>query len=243
MSERKKIEALSDRLAAIAAEVTSGKKVIDIGTDHAYIPIALVGCHAAPAAIAADIRRGPLATAAANILKSGLSAHIKTVLSDGFQNVEVEGGEAAVIAGMGGATMMGIISAAGQKVMKLSELILEPQSRVPDVRKYLCRSGFSFLDEAMVSEEGKFYPILKVVYTGEKRLLTEAQALYGPVLLEKRDPVLLRYLEKETEGLATIENGIEDAANLLGMNEAREAALVGVAGMARIIRDALAYYL
>ncbi len=234
---------MSDRLAAIAAQVTPGKTVIDIGTDHAYLPIALVADGTAPSAIAADVKKGPLAIAETNILKSGYAAKIRAVQSDGFQNIEVEGGEAAVIAGLGGATMMGILSAGAGKVMKLSEIILEPQSRVPDVRKYLCRSGFSFVDEAMVTEDGKFYPIMKVAYTGEKRLLTEAQALYGPLLLEKKDPVLLRYLEKETDGLATIERGIEDAANLLGMNEAREAALVGIAGMARIIQDALAYYL
>lgn len=243
MNEKRSAWALSDRLSAIATQVTPGKKVIDIGTDHAYLPIALVGSGAAPEAVAADIKKGPLAIAAANILKSGLSASIKTVQSDGFSAVEVEGGEAAVIAGMGGATMMGIISAAGQKAMRLSELVLEPQSRVPDVRKYLCRTGFSFLDEVMVTEDGKFYPVMKVTYTGEKRLLTEAQALYGPRLLEKRDPVLLRFLERETEGLSTIEQGIEDAAGLMGMNEGRETALVGVAGMARIIQDALACYL
>ena len=50
---------LSTRLQAVADFVTAGYKLADIGTDHAYIPIALVEQNRIPGAIAMDINEGP----------------------------------------------------------------------------------------------------------------------------------------------------------------------------------------
>lgn len=243
MSEKKNGPALSDRLAAIASMVAPGKRLVDIGTDHAYIPVKLCTEGTVPSAVAADINAGPLAKAEANIFVNGLIGSVTPVLSDGFEDIEVKGGETAVIAGMGGPTIMGIIERGGEKVLKLGELILEPQSRESDVRQFLVRNGFEIKDEAMVSEDGKFYSLMKAVYTGEKTELSEVEAFYGPCLLSRRDPVLLRFLEKQLEELHIIEERILDAVGVMGMGETREMALVGIMGSARLIQEALQYYM
>ena len=243
MSTTKKGPALSDRLAAIASMVAPGKPLIDIGTDHAYIPVKLCAEGTIPSAVAADINAGPLAKAEANIFVSGLAGSVKPVLSDGLEDIEVKGGESAVIAGMGGPTIMGIIERGGEEVMKLPELILEPQSRENDVREFLVRNGFSITDETMVSEDGKYYFIMKAVYTGEKTELSDVEAFYGPCLLADRNPVLLRFLEKQLEELHIIEDRVLDAVGVMGMGETREMALVGIMGSARLIQEALQYYI
>lgn len=235
--------ALSPRLQAIAGLVSPGKKLIDIGTDHAFLPIRLVADGLVPAALAVDIGEGPLAIAGENIEKAGLSDRIETVLSDGFSKVSVSGGESCVIAGMGGGTTMGILSAAAPSVAALSELILEPQSRITDVRNFLVESGFEITDERLVADSGKYYQVMKCVYSGKKSSLTPAQAAYGPVLLQRKDPLLLTLIQKNLEELSTIVDGLVEAGGIMGMNEARKAALKGNRARARMMRDALSYYL
>ena len=51
---------LSPRLAAIAAQVPQGSRLADIGTDHAYLPVALLLDGIIPSAVASDVNRGPL---------------------------------------------------------------------------------------------------------------------------------------------------------------------------------------
>ena len=51
---------LSVRLSAIASFVPKGSHVIDVGTDHAYIPIYLVESGLAVTCLATDINKGPL---------------------------------------------------------------------------------------------------------------------------------------------------------------------------------------
>ncbi len=242
MSTAEKGPALSDRLMAIASMVSPGQRLIDIGTDHAYIPVFLASKGVIPSAVAADINAGPLAKAEANIFVNGLTGTVTPVLSDGFEDIEVKGGETGVIAGMGGPTIMGIIERDAEKVKKLGELILEPQSREEEVRKFLARNGFAITDEDMIYEDGHFYFIMKAVYTGEKTELSDVEAFYGPCLLAKRNSVLLRFLEKQLGELHVIEDRILDAVGVMGMGETREMALVGIMGASRLIQEALRYY-
>ena len=51
---------LSKRMSALASLVTEGSRLADIGTDHGYIPIALVQKGRIPSALAMDVGKGPL---------------------------------------------------------------------------------------------------------------------------------------------------------------------------------------
>ena len=75
----------SKRLYAVAALVTEGASVADVGTDHGYIPIYLIQEKIASRVIAMDINKGPLERARIHIEEQGLSDRIETRLSDGTQ--------------------------------------------------------------------------------------------------------------------------------------------------------------
>ena len=154
---------LSERLRAVASLVTPGQTLADIGTDHAYVPIRLVLDSLIPRAIAMDVNEGPLARAKENILRMGLADRIEARLSDGFEALEEGEVQCAVIAGMGGALTIRILSAFPRKVRKLDQLILQPQSELYEVRKYLAENGFRITAEDMVFEDGKYYPMMQVV--------------------------------------------------------------------------------
>ena len=81
---------LTPRLLAISMAANGAKKLADIGTDHAYVPLYMVIKLGTSEAIAADINKGPMQRADANIKKYGLSDKITTRLSDGLCEFEAD---------------------------------------------------------------------------------------------------------------------------------------------------------
>ena len=182
--------------------MTAGYMTADIGTDHAYIPIYLIENGRIPGAVAADVNRGPLERARFNVTENGMNDRIDLRISDGFSAIYPGEVRSAVIAGMGGALMVRILTEGAETVKMLDECILQPQSEIEKVRTFLLQEGFLFLDEVMVEEDGKYYTAMKTVPgngTAGKETAgwNEPELRYGRLLLEKRDPVLRSFLERE----------------------------------------------
>lgn len=190
---------LSMRLRAIAGMVTKGNRLADVGCDHGYLSIWLVSEKTVPSAIAMDVRPGPLSRARENITRYGLEDYIETRLSDGFAKLEPGEGDTLVIAGMGGPLMERILKDGAKVREGFQELILQPQSDLPHFRHFLSEIGWEIVREEMIKEDGKFYPMMKAVRnnSGKKTVYTEEEAWFGPLLLEKRHPVLKEYLLRE----------------------------------------------
>ncbi len=196
---------LQERLRVIADMVTPGLTVADVGCDHALLPIYLVQNGISPLAYALDINRGPLSRAKRSIEEAGLSERIITVLSDGLKELRMGAAESVVIAGMGGPLMSDIIGASIEICHEAEELILEPQSDPALLRHFLEDNGFAITAEAMVREEGKFYPVIKCK-TGRMTLSREIFYRYGKLLLEGRNPVLIEYLKKRKKTLTELKD-------------------------------------
>ena len=97
-------------MKAVAAMVTSGGVLADVGTDHGYIPIALIQRQKIKSAIAMDINKGPLARAQDNIASAQLGDYIQTRLSDGVAALGEGEADSILIAGMGGELVIHILS-------------------------------------------------------------------------------------------------------------------------------------
>ena len=194
---------LSKRLTAVAGLVTEGASVADIGTDHGYIPIHLIEQNLSPKVIAMDINKGPLERARIHIAGYGMSDRIETRLSDGLAAVKPKEVEEMIVAGMGGGLVIHILNEDPAKTRSLKELILQPQSELAKVRRYLEEHRFRIVAEDMVEEDGKYYPMMKVIPTEQKGLYVEGvpaaeeELEYGKYLLEKGHPVMGEYLKKE----------------------------------------------
>ena len=160
---------LSKRLQALANMVTPGLSVCDVGCDHGFLSIYLVQKQIAPRVLAMDLRTGPLEGAKKHISAYGLEKQITTRLSDGLETMEIGEAQAMVCAGMGGALMASILQKESKKAHSLKELILQPQSEVPIFRTFLKDAGYEIVAEDMVEEEGKFYPMMKVVPVNENQ--------------------------------------------------------------------------
>lgn len=176
--------------------VTPGKRPADVGTDHGYIPIYLVQRGIVPSAVAMDINQGPLMRAREHIQKAGLQDRIKTRLSDGIRNLKSEEADSMIAAGMGGGLIIKILSDSQKTAQNLDELILQPQSEIEKVRRYLTGSGWRINQEDMVLEEGKFYSMMRAV-KGAEEIYSPEELEFGKRLLEMKHPVLWLYFERE----------------------------------------------
>lgn len=188
---------ISSRMKLIADMVPEGLSVADIGCDHGYVSIYLVTEKNIPYCVAMDVKRGPLQRAQEHIEQYGLSDVIQTRLSDGAKNLFIGEVQAAVIAGMGGHLTVKILSQSEDKFKAMKSLILSPQSDMTLVRNYLAENGYSIADEEMIEEDEKYYTVMRVEYDGVIRHLGEGELEYGPVLISKKNPVLIQFLEKK----------------------------------------------
>lgn len=190
---------LSKRLQAVADLVGTHGTVADVGTDHGYIPIYLIENSKCDRAIAMDVNKGPLLRAEEHILEAGLQDVIETRLSDGVQKLCIGECDCVVVAGMGGALTIKIMEEGAEIFQNLQEFILQPQSEIAKVRQYLYEHDYKVISEDMVLEDGKYYPMMKVI--NEKADAYNAvEYAFGKCLLNQKHPVLKLFLEKEAAG-------------------------------------------
>ncbi|MCR5655426.1 MAG: class I SAM-dependent methyltransferase [Lachnospiraceae bacterium] len=201
---------LSKRLLAVAGLVPKGSAVADIGCDHGYVSIYLLQQEIAKSVIAMDIKQGPLDRAKENIKDAALTDRIELRLSDGAEALQPGEADTLIMAGMGGRLTLSIVEGAIEKLGETLTFILQPQSEVPLVRRRMRELGYGIEDEDFVAEDGKFYPMMRFTFTGEKA--SEAaedtpyldEEIFGPVLLKKRPPDFELYLSKEKEKIEEI---------------------------------------
>ena len=160
---------LPKRLSAISQLVEKGTLVADIGTDHALLPISLVESGTCECIIASDIAIGPLQSASKNISAHALSDKIKTVLSDGLENVTEFEPKNIIIAGMGGETIRDILAASAYPKASNALLILQPMTHSELLRRYLIENGYSILGETVVREQHRFYIIITARFLKEQK--------------------------------------------------------------------------
>lgn len=189
---------LSYRLQAVAGLVDKGLRLADIGTDHGYIPIWLVQNGQIPSAIAMDVNPGPLIRAQEHIAAEHLESYIETRLSDGLAAIHTGEVDAIVIAGMGGGLTIRILEDGIDRLEAVKEMILQPQSDIEQVRRYLYQQGFEIIAEDAVLEDGKYYFPMKAVRI-EQSVMSDTDYRFGKRLLKGRHPVLLSYLNRERD--------------------------------------------
>jgi tRNA (adenine22-N1)-methyltransferase len=198
---------LSERLAALAAYVPAGSVVADIGTDHAHLPVYLVKAGICRRVIATDVKEGPFRSAGIKIKEHGLDGRIELRLGDGLQVLKPGEADVLVLAGMGGNTIREILAAAPLVLKQCSRLVLQPMVDAGDLRFWLAGNGWKIRDEQLVEEEGRIYVILAAV-PGRESTKDRLYLELGPRLIEKKDPLLVVYLENIMDKYERILTGL-----------------------------------
>lgn len=161
-----------NRIEAIASLVDNDALVVDIGTDHAYLPIYLYENDITKNIVASDISSNALLFAKNNLEKYNLSGKIKLVVSDGFKNLD-ECFDIAIISGVGTETIKKILD---NEVLP-NKLILSSHKNVSDLREYMFKIGYKIEKEIIVYENNIYYNIIK--YVKGKDILSKYDLLVG----------------------------------------------------------------
>ena len=232
---------LSKRMQSVADMIQPCDAVGDIGCDHAFVSIYLVEQRRAKRVIASDVRRGPIAIAKRNIEAMNLSDQIEIRMGDGLDTIVPGEVNAVVLAGMGGMLMIDILERGEEVVTRCDQLVLQPQSDIEKVRRYLAEKGYDLADEQMLIDAGKYYNLLDVrvhemVQKDEydcSKLADDWCYMYGGSLLRKKDPVLRSWLVKRRDTTAGLINSLsgkntENAAKRLKTVKAEQKTICAV---------------
>ncbi len=216
---------LSLRMKTVADMVIPGSRVCDIGCDHAFVSIYLVANGIADRVIASDVRTGPCAIARDNISRWGMDDRIDLRLGDGLGTVEPGETDSIIIAGMGGILITDILESGKAVVGSAGQLVLQPQSEIEHVRKYIYDNGWNISDEKMLVDAGKYYVVMNVDLkntagsrkncdtgndaSGHNPDMQEIYFKYGYTLLNSHSTVLKSYLENQRNTVKKILAGLE----------------------------------
>lgn len=185
---------LSPRLQAIAELVPKGSSVVDVGTDHGYIPVWLAQTGEYGPITAGDINEGPLRNARLSAEEYDVSHQIRFELCSGLSFPSSEAHRTVIIAGMGGELIVSILSAA-EWTKSDTTLILQPNSKIDILSKWLNENGYHVQYVRLVRDSGKIYQILVVNGDNPRKKLQGIEFLVNPLYLELRDPLLPDYLD------------------------------------------------
>jgi tRNA (adenine22-N1)-methyltransferase len=203
---------LSTRMETVARMVKEGNRVCDIGCDHAFVSIYLATKKIAPKVIASDVKTGPFDIARENIEKWKVSDVVDLRLGDGLEKILPGEVDTIIIAGMGGMLITDILSQKPEVVNSATQLVLQPQSEIEHVRRFIFEKGWFIASEKQLLDAGKYYVVLDVAISrktgefdaeyqeyknayGKENPLREVFFKYGFYLLTQREQVTVSYLE------------------------------------------------
>lgn len=201
---------LSMRLERVGANVPTGARLADIGSDHGYLPVALMRRGLIVAAVAGEVAATPFHAAQRTVRDNGLEQQITVRLADGLAAIEPRDGITAIsICGMGGETIRDILENGKPYLSGQERLILQPNGGEQPLRQWLMENGYSILSEELLRENRFYYEIIVAERTGPV-VYTAEQLYFGPLQMQVRSPAFLakwqRMLLQKQKTLASLEH-------------------------------------
>ena len=190
---------IGERLQTVASMVPVCHTMADIGTDHGYVPACLALSGQCRCVIASDIAEGPCQAATETRNKYKLYNEMEVRMAPGLQGLRTGEAETVVIAGMGGATIAGILEESPEIAASVTTFVLQPMNAAGLLRRWLTQHGYHIAGEALCKENKHIYSIIKAVHGGGKQDLSPLEEEFGPCILEKRPALWQEYIEGKAE--------------------------------------------
>jgi len=223
---------LSPRLALVATFVPKNARLVDIGSDHAYLPANLLLKKTIAFAVAGEVAPGPLKNVQQEIEKAHLQDQLVARLGDGFAAIKPDDKiDTVVIAGMGGRLITDILTAGHSDNQKYQRLILQPNTDVLAVRAWLQANGYALIDEQMLLDDHHYYEVL-VAEPGTTQF-TDDELHFGPFNMDRQAPVWREKWQNELERIQRI------LVKLQASKQNKSRAYEAYANQSRQIQEAL----
>lgn len=194
---------LRPRLQAAADMINGSRLSADIGCDHGRLSVALLQQGRTDRVIASDISAPSLQKATQLASLCGLENRLVTVLSDGMAHLGPSEADAIILCGMGGELIARILEGNLPAAKNARCIVMQPMRGIEELRRFLRENGFRIADERLVPDAGRIYQII-AAKSGEPDppppWFPKDEYSIGPMLFEKRDPLLIPLLEGYRDG-------------------------------------------
>lgn len=197
---------LSNRLKVITKFLPKGANFADIGSDHAYLPIAVCLHDPTAKAIAGELNHGPFQAAKDHVEKYQLTDQVIVKKGDGLDVIRNDKVTQVVIAGMGGGLIRSILERGKDTLLNVERLILQPNVDSQYIRDWLEKNNYNLVDEVILVEDGHIYEVLVADQAQNHQVdqLTKQEKLFGPFLLKSRNQAFITKWKRELDNYRRI---------------------------------------
>lgn len=179
------------RLERVAAHVPAGARLADIGSDHGYLPVALMRRGSIAAAVAGEVALTPFRSAERTVRENDLDQLITVRMADGLAAIQPEDGITAIsICGMGGETIRDILDSGKAYLSGDERLVLQPNGGEQPLRQWLMDNGYCILSEEVLRENRFDYEVIVAERAGPVTYTAE-ELYFGPLQMKARSPAFL----------------------------------------------------
>jgi len=154
---------LSNRLKALVELIDDEASVADIGTDHGYLPVYLAQTGFSGRIIASDISSASLSAARRSADRYNVTDAITFLTVPGLDSIGPSDVNTIVIAGVGGETILRILDEAPWTKLRAVKLILQPQSKIDTLIKFLYDNGYEIVEIKTVPDKKKCYTVIHAI--------------------------------------------------------------------------------
>ena len=212
---------LDERLASIAA-LTLGAlagiqnpRAADVGCDHGFLSAYLLEQRPDLTVLCSDVSAPSLDKARRLLGERQIMHRAHFAVADGLAAID-EPVHAIVIAGMGAATILKIVSE-GRERIGGAALIVQANLNLPQLRKGLCALGFGIEREAYADAGGRHY-VTMLARRAQARTLTPREAFLGAATCGAQDEAQRAHLRL----LRTVQAREAEKVARLGSSGARK---------------------
>ncbi len=208
---------LSARLERVAALVPAGARLADIGSDHAYLPVALMHRGAITFAVAGELALTPFHAAERTVRDNQLVERISVRHANGLAAIRPQDHISAIsLCGMGGETIRDILDRGKAQLSGAERLILQPNGGEQPLRQWLMDHNYRILFEDALRENRFDYEIIVADRTGPVHYSPQ-ELYFGPLQLKARSPAFslkwqrrLRLKQKTLANFARSQQGVPE---------------------------------
>ena len=181
-------------------------RVVDVGCDHGLLSIYIYLNKKDVSIIASDVNEKPLNEAKKNIKEYKLEKKIETRISDGLKNINNDEFDTIVISGLGGNTIVEILSYDKEKIKSAKNIIIQANNNIEKVRAFLINNNFIVKDEKIIKENNIISIIILFEQVKNKIKYSKNEILRGPILIKRMESLFIEYLKSLSKKYKTILN-------------------------------------
>ncbi len=191
---------LDERLKTVARQIRTTTHV-DVGSDHGHLLVALLKSGRIKRGIAIENKHQPFENSSRAL--RGLSAEVR--LGTGLAALSPAEADSLSICGMGAESIVEILTATPRAVPR--RVILQPNRQPELVRQWALQHGFHLQDERLAKGHWSYH-VMAFQHVGEgldpayENIDRAAALLFGPLIIRRRDPLLMTQLRAEENYLS-----------------------------------------